>query len=744
MTPFKGPNSLKVDASLFNDSDPLNLFHRSRLLQSDSNHESPMPPLPFIPFIMTNDRSARLALTAVGILLTLGTFSQVGAGQQSSRSPAARLPERAVRRDIPITNAIRRAFAEGTRDSTGRPGRKYWQLAMEYSIDARLEPTTSLLTGREHITLHNNSDSALTAIQLRLDQNVFAPNVPRAEALPELTDGMKVSRIVVDGMAVDTVPPAGGFRGRNAPPPTSPFVVGLNETSARIELVRPIPAKGIATLDIDWSFRVPNVPASERGMRMGRWGDTLYQVAQWYPRVAVYDDLRGWDTDPYLATSEFYNNFGRFDVRIDVPAGWIVGSSGTLQNGADVLTPGARERLSHVLESDSTRRIVGAGERGPGIATAMGERLVWHFVADSVADVAWATSSQFVWDATRATIPGKGPVLVNIMYLPGHMQSYAAAGPTVRHALEFYSKLWMPYAWPQLTIVDGPEGGMEYPTMIFSSVGASDHETGHQWWPMMVGVNETWYGFMDEGFNQYMNILSRQDRQGQPANLDAVGQSYGQISGNEREAPLMWDANYGGPMYSYQAYGKAPPMLSMLGGVVGDTAVWRAMSEYARAWRFKHPSPWDYAFFMSNALHQDLGWFWYYWLYTTESVDGSIQSVTTSGSRTNVVVRQDGQMPSPVVLKVTLAPKGARIRQMPNARMVDSVTAIVTYPVDVWFPGSKTFTASLDFGGRRVQRVLLDPGCRFPDRDPSDNVWPREATVEATAQLGQQRQRCRQ
>jgi hypothetical protein len=276
-------------------------------------------------------------------------------------------------------------------------------------------------------------------------------------------------------------------------------------------------------------------------------------------------------------------------------------------------------------------------------------------------------------------------------------------------------------------MVDGPENGMEYPMFIMSGAGASDHETGHQWWPMMVGTNETWYGFMDEGFNQYMNILSRDDRAQRPPMLDGLGQSYGRISGNEQEAPLMWDANYGGPMYSFQAYGKAPEMLSMLGGIVGDTVVWRAMSEYARAWRFKHPSPWDYAFFMDNALHRDLGWFWYYWLFTTESVDGSIQDVKASGTRTRVTVRQDGGMPSPVVLKVTFAPTGPRIRPMANARMVDSVTAIVTYPVDVWFSGSRTYTATLDFGGRKIETITLDPARRFPDRDVDDNVWPRRA-----------------
>jgi hypothetical protein len=507
-----------------------------------------------------------------------------------------------------------------------------------------------------------------------------------------------------------------------------PAASGVTTTVATVALPTPIAPKGEATLDAEWSFKVPNVGGGF-SERMGRWADSLYQVAQWYPRVAVYDDLRGWDTDPYLGPSEFYNNFGRFDVRVDVPAGWLVGATGVLRNPEQVLTPAARERLARVLGSDSTVTIVGAAERGAGRATlgSEGGRLVWHFTADSVADFAWATSDRFVWDATRATIPERGAVPVHVLYEPGSAREYAAAGPVVRHALEFYSRLWMPYAFPQLTIVDGPEGGMEYPSIIFSGVGAADHEAGHQWWPMMVGVNETWYGFMDEGFNQYMNRLSRYDRAGRAPSLDSLGQSYGRVSGNEREAPLMWDANYGGPNYSFQAYGKAPLMLSALGGVVGDSAVWRAMSEYAKAWRFKHPSPWDFAFFMDAQLGRDLGWFWYYWLFTTERVDGSVERVTTAGGRTTVTVRQDGEMPSPVVLEVKLAAAGPAVRAMPNARMVDATTAVVTWPVDVWFDGRRTFDAVLDFGGRAVERVTLDPGARFPDRDPSDNVWPRSA-----------------
>jgi hypothetical protein len=222
-----------------------------------------------------------------------------------------------------------------------------------------------------------------------------------------------------------------------------------------------------------------------------------------------------------------------------------------------------------------------------------------------------------------------------------------------------------------------------------------------------------------------MNILSSADLRGTEPVLDSLGQRYGTVSGNEAEAPLMWNANYGGPMYGFQAYQKAPLMLSMLGGVVGDSAVWRAMSDYARVWEFKHPTPWDFAFFMNDALDRDLGWFWHAWLFTTDAVDGSLDEVVPTAAGAAVVVRQDGAMPSPVVLRVELAADGPAIRPMPNSRMLDAHTALVTWPVDVWFGGSRTFRAELDFGGRTIERVTLDPGGRFPDRDPSDNVWAR-------------------
>ncbi len=576
--------------------------------------------------------------------------------------------------------------------------------------------------------------------------NHFLFGVPRAAPwVPaEETDGMVITRMAVNGATVTLptrggggpCPAPGGRGGRGGGGGGGLSINGTKSTGACITLASPILPKGTATLEVEWNHKVPGSSARLNHRMNQRWGDTLYQPTQWYPRVAVYDDLRGWDPELYLGPSEFYNNFGRFDVSIDVPGGWIVSGTGVLQNPEQVLTPTARARLSHVLEADTVITIVGANEVGPGKATAAGDRLVWHMVADTVNDFAWATAHKYVWTASRAVIPGKGPVPIHMVFLPGDANKYTKADSVARHALQFYSNLWFPYQFPKFTLQDGPSDGMEYPMVINANQSAADHETEHQWMPMTVSNNETWYGWMDEGFNQYVNILSDADAQRRPPNLNNRGQSYGRTAGNESEAPMMYNANFGGPEYSFMTYSKMPLVLSALGGVVGDTAVQRAQKEWARAWMFKHPSPWDYFYFMNNALHRDLGWFWYGWFFATESTDGSIQSVTTNGAKTTVLVHQAGQLPSPVILKVTFDSTGPAIKQMPNSVAADAMSTIVTYPVDVWFAGARTFTAQLDFGGRAIKQITLDPEGRFPDKDISDNVWPRGSGAAPAAGRG--------
>src|SRR5688572_17920521 len=321
---------------------------------------------------------------------------------------ASRPPERAIRRDIPITNAIRRAYEKSTRDSSGRPGRNYWQLRTDYTIEARIDPATQTITGRETIALHNASPEPLTEIRLRLDHNIYRPTVPQGLSVPaETTEGMVITRLAVNGNVVDlNAPPPQGRGGRGGTATATLRAADLNLTNARIFLASPIAPKAVATLEIQWRTKLPGGPDGSGHRMTQRWADTLFQPTQWFPRIAKYDDLRGWDTNVYLGPAEFYNNFGRFDVRITVPAGWIVSGTGVLQNPNDVLTARARERLAKALGSDSVTVIVGADEVGPGAATASGDWLTWHLVADQVNDFAWATAKKFVWTATRATIPG--------------------------------------------------------------------------------------------------------------------------------------------------------------------------------------------------------------------------------------------------------------------------------------------------------------------------------------------------
>lgn len=640
-------------------------------------------------------------LGLVGVSPSQAPAQPVGAGE---------LP-RAIRREVPITDAIARAFAAGTRDRTGRPGANYWQLEADYAIDVRVDESTGELHGRQTVTVRNGSPEALDRLVFRLDHNLFRADAARDGSTPaETTDGMVVLACSVGGTAV-------------------PRTSGWTGTVAQFRLPKPIAAGGQGEVELQWRTRLPGGDGG-RGHRMTqRWDLRVFQPTQWYPRLAKFDDLRGWNLDPYLGPSEFYNNFGRFDVRIDVPAGWLVSGTGVLQNADAVLAPAVRERLAAVLASGEEGFVVTAEQRGAGLATAPGDRLVWRYLAERVNDFAWATSAEYVWRAQAVAIPGRGPVPVHQFFLPERARLFARAGAAASHALRFYSGLLVPYPFPQLTFQDGPSDGMEYPMVVNSNQGAADHEIAHQWWPMLVGNNETRHGWMDEGLNMYTNILSDAARRGRVANLDGRGQLYGRVWGDEDEPPMVWNANQAGRQYGFVTYEKAPMMLSMLGGLVGDERVQAALRAFAQTWAYKHPSPWDFAFFVERELGVELGWFWNGWLWQCQSVDGRLLAVREVGSGgeagVDVVVRQDGDMPAPIVLRVAFDPAGpAAVLPAGAVRREDGTVDVVT-PVAVWFDGRREHTVPLRFGGAVVTAVTLDPAGRFPDRERADNVWSR-------------------
>ncbi len=649
-------------------------------------------------------RARLVSLAVLTSLVALGCAGRASPGTQVAQpasatpapadtaQPSAVAIPRPVRRDLPLGPMIRRAYAAGTRDSSGAPGPRYWQQRVDYAIDASLQPDSAVLRGTETITLHNTSPDTLHTLVLRLLQNYFRAETSRNDYVTDITQGMQLSRLAVGGASIDLHDPK-QFR--------------VNGTIATVQLPSTIAPGANATITTAWSFAVPNVKRGERGERMGRWDTTLYQIAQWYPQVAMYDDLRGWDADPYLGIGEFYNQYGSFDVKLTVPAGWLVGATGTLVNAAEVLTPAVRQRLALAMRADSTVHVVTAAQRGAGKATVTGARLTWHFTAPMVNDVALMASRDVVWDATHAMAPDS--TLVNVLYLPEHTR-YAGSAQLGKFALEHHARLVMPYAYPQATIADGPETGMEYPMIIFSGPGAGviTHELGHEWFPMMVSSNETWYGWQDEGINEFIDFAAAADRTHQPTDWLDAGEGYRRVAGSELEPPMMWPSDYAGPAYGEQAYVKAPMAMHALGGIVGDSAVYAALAGYARAWRFKHPTPWDFFMYMNHALGRDLDWFWNAWWFTTETFDQGIANVDQAGDSARVTIADRGGMAMPIILRVDYTGGG---------------TETVQRPVSVWFDGARQTTVAFPLDGRRIARVTIDPEHRFQDVDPANNVW---------------------
>jgi hypothetical protein len=610
----------------------------------------------------------------------------------------AQQPRRAIRLDLPQTPAIAKAYARGSRDSSGAPGLRYWQQRVDYRIDATLDAPSAVLHGTANITLHNTTPDTLQQVVLRLYQNYFRAETERNDYITDVTDGITIERLSVNGAPIVLTDPK-GYR--------------LDSRLAIVTLPSPAPPNARVTIETAWHFTVPNVDTTRRGERMGRYGNYLFQIAQWYPQVAMYDELRGWDLDQYLGYAEFYNQFGSFDVRITAPGGWLVGATGHLENPEEVLSARTRDRLALAMKVDTTVHVVTAAERG-STATMPGPTLTWHFTAPMVNDFAFATSRDYVYDATHANIPGKSAIPVNVLFLPQHTayttNNTAAFG---RFTLEQHSTFVFPYEFSQGTIADGPETGMEYPMIIFSgsSLGVTIHEFGHQWFPMTVGSNETRYGWMDEGFDNYIDAYAQGVYSKTPVSLASGGTGYLRIAGSELESPMMWPTDYAGPYAGTATYSKVSLAFNSLGAIVGDSAVHRAFADYAIKWKFKHPTPWDFFMSMNHSLGKNLDWFWFQWFFTSYTVDQAVESVKSAGDNATILIRDRGEMAMPVILRI---------------EYTDGTSATVTKPADVWFSGNRSVTVSTPLRGKKIKAMTLDPDNRFQDVNRANNSWSAE------------------
>ena len=652
----------------------------------------------------------RAALSALLLGLALPVAAQQPSGTRgpvpnpvSDGSPFRRL-------DLPDPNLYRAA--------SGAPGPRYWQQRVDYVIRATLDTARRILTGEERITYSNNSPDTLRYLWLQLDQNLVRADSRGSLIVPpdsRFGTGGAEGGVTFGDVTQPALPAAAGRPAQRA----DKLTYMVNGTMMRVDLARPLPPGGKAVFDVEWYFPF----LDEIGSRMGITrvdGDLIYEVAQWYPRLAVYDDIRGWNTDQYLGNGEFYLEYGRFDVSLTVPGSMIVAATGTLQNAVAVLTPTQRARLAQARLSDTTVIIRGKNEvRDPATRPASaGGTLTWRFVADSVRDFAWAAANHFVWDAARAN---GGKVLVMSLYPPAADTTWSQATQYGKTAIERYSEQWWPYPYPMAININGREGGMEYPMIVFCNrdgaealYSVTDHEFGHTWFPMLVGNNERLYPWMDEGFNTFMNHYNWEKKY--PGTFNRRGNVDAQIqfavSGNEQ--PIITPADRTNPAaLGPVAYNKPGLGLILLRDqVIGPERFDPAFREFIRRWQYRHPTPADFFRTIEDGTGEDLSWFWRSYFYTTETMDVAVDSVTTPDNTGRplslIYLRKVGPMPIPVVMELL---------------MDDGFHKRIKLPVEIWYYGDN-YVASIP-GPARVTSVKIDPDKAFPEVRRDNNNWPR-------------------
>lgn len=606
---------------------------------------------------------------------------------------------------------FQRALAKRTRSQTGEPGPKYWQQWARYDIRASLAPGAKRLSGSERVVYYNRSPDTLSSLYLHLYQNLHAPGVPRNEPA-EVTGGVELASVAANGLALSQAPP--GRPGYH-----------VDGTVMRLTPPSPLVPEDSIVLELAWAFQVPQQSAG----RMGWNGDHVFFVAYWYPRMAVYDDVVGWQRDPYLSSAEFYDGYGDYDFAIEVPEGWVIMGTGELVNAGEVLPEGIAARLRAAEQSDQVMAILGPEDLAPGKATRTSPsgRLTWRFRAQRVRDVAFSATSASLWDAARAPVgdgDGDGTTdytRVDALYrAPATLWKNAAR--YAQHAITHHSRYTgLPYAWSHISAVEGGgiiSGGMEFPmmTLMDDYRGRTDsalyyvvaHELGHMWVPMMVGTDETRYGWMDEGtttFNE--NHASDQffpsrgaDRGDQNRYLAAAR------SGYESEMMRWTDYLYPG-QNGIASYAKPATVLVALGGLLGDSVFLRAYQAYFRRWAFKHPKPWDFFNTFNNVTGRNLDWFWRSWYYETWTLDQAVGSVTPGPGGTRIVINDLGWVPMPARLTITLA-NGELVRR--------------EVPVETWLRGAHTAEVTVP-PEQAVVGVEIDAERVFPDINRDNNVW---------------------
>ncbi|MDR3713016.1 MAG: M1 family metallopeptidase [Puia sp.] len=607
------------------------------------------------------------------------------------------------------------------RSAGGAPGPKYWTNRADYKIQSSLDTVGHELTGSVIITYTNNSPDNLPFLWLQLDQNIYRED-SRGEAVSPVTGGRWANKSFTEGDVLKSVTLL-----QNGKSLKADYLV--TDTRMKINLGEALKAGGGSIqIKIDYSFVVPQYGTDRMG-RLQTGNGWIYEVAQWYPRMAVYDDVSGWNLLPYLGAGEFYLEYGNIDYTVTAPAGMVVAGSGELLNPAEVLTPVQIARLAKARASDKTVFIKTAEEVNEPSSHLPKKTLTWHFKCVNTRDVAWGASRSFIWDAAKIDLPSGKKALAQSVY-PAESAGNGLWGRStefVKGCIELYSREWYEFTYPVATNVAGIVNGMEYPGIVFCSAqsgngglwNVTNHEFGHNWFPMIVGSNERKYAWMDEGFNTFINGVDTRVFNHGEFNAKEDMQRLAKPYFGPNSEPIMTIPDViNSSALGVAAYAKPALALDLLRKyILGEKRFDQAFRAYVDRWAFKHPTPWDFFRTMENVGGEDLGWFWRGWILHNWKLDQSVKEVKYPGNDPSrgalITVENLEEMVMPVVVAI----------QQENGKK-----DTITLPAEIWQKGPHwTFAFHSD---SKIKSVVIDPLHEFPDIDPSNNTWTGEAMVK--------------
>lgn len=596
------------------------------------------------------------------------------------------------------------------RSALGVPGPKYWQNEADYKIKATLYPETDMISG--HVTIHytNNSNVPLNYLWLYLEQNRFTPTSRGQLTTPY--SGSRWSGDTDGGFEISELKASANGE------ESSQYLV----TDTRMKIILKEPLKsggGKATISMNFEFKIPKAGMDRMGILEVE-GGKIYSIAQWYPKMCVFDDVQGWNTLPYLGAGEFYLDYGDFEYEITVPYDYIVVGSGKLVNDRKVLTRTQRDRLEKASESNERVFIVNPEEVGDPITRPTDHGfLTWKFEMEKTRDVAFAASNAFIWDAAKINLPSGEPCLAQSVY-PQESAGQEAWGRSTEYtkaSIEHYSEMWYEFPYPNAINVASNVRGMEYPGIVFCSWrasdgglwGVTDHEFGHTWFPMIVGSNERRYAWMDEGFNTFINhystIAFNNGEYADPATSPRRLTSY--MTSPYRESistypDIVKRRNLGTTAYSKPAAG----LILLREYILGEERFDEAFRSYIKTWAFKHPMPSDFFNHIENAVGEDLSWFWEGWFYSNKVIEIAIDTFESIDGGYLIELSNNGGIPMPVLLEM---------------QYNNGTTERMKLPVEVWHRHD-TWNYFLETD-KSLDRVIFDPDKFLPDADITNNMW---------------------